>query len=101
MATKANNRPYSEKSHALEPRGRPVKGQPPLSGATASDPLVTMQVVKVRRSVWAELTKAAEEKTWHRSVYVRALLDEWMRKRMAGKASGGAKRSGNGKQKAA
>jgi hypothetical protein len=81
----ATIRPYSEKSHSLEPRGRPVSGQPLLSGATADDPLVSVQILKVRASVWKELAEAAAENTWHRSVLVRKILDEWMRLRQLAK----------------
>jgi hypothetical protein len=90
MATKSvksvTKRPYSASSHSLEPRGRPAAGQPIFSGATAADPLVSVQVLKVRQSVWRELAVAAGEKTWHRSVLVRKILDDWMEKR--GKARG-------------
>lgn len=80
-----SDRPFSAKSHSLEPRGRPAKGQPAFSGATDGDPLVSVQILKVRQSVWTELAKAAGERKWHRSVLVRELLDEWFRKRQASK----------------
>ena len=92
-ATTAKARPYSPKSHALEPRGRPVNGQPLLSGATPDDPLVSVQILKVRQSVWRELAVAAAEKTWHRSVLVRKILDEWMERRTLEKQRKG-KRNG-------
>jgi len=84
----------SSKSPQLEPRGRrrPGKGQPTFSGATESDPLVAVQILKVRQSVWTELAKAAAERKWHRSVLVRDLLDEWMRKRMARRKRGAGKK---------
>jgi hypothetical protein len=53
-----------------------------LSGATADDPLVSVQILKVRQSVWQELAVAAAERTWHRSVLVRKILDEWMERRL-------------------
>ena len=84
-AKSSTKRPFSTKPHALEPRGRPAKGQPAFSGATPDDPLESRQILKARRAVWAELTQAAAEKTWHRSVLVRKVLDEWYEKRMAGK----------------
>ena len=81
QATTTTERPYSTKSQAMEPRGRPAKGQPTISGATKDDPLVSVQVLKVRQSVWDELARAAAEKKWHRSVLVREILDEWVRGR--------------------
>jgi hypothetical protein len=81
--TRESSRPYSSKPRALEPRGRPARGQPVFSGASPADPLIAVQVLKVRQSVWRELAEAAAEKTWHRSVLVRKILDDWMRKRRA------------------
>jgi hypothetical protein len=91
MTTKspsAAKRPYSSKPHALEPRGRPAAGQPVFSGATPTDPLVSVQVLKVRQSVWRELAEAAAEKTWHRSVLVRKILDEWVERRRKARRKG-------------
>jgi hypothetical protein len=42
-----------------------------------------VQILKVRQSVWQELAVAAAERTWHRSVLVRKILDEWMERRLA------------------
>lgn len=85
MTTKAPDNRSKTKSKLLEPRGRPAAGQPLLSGATADDPLVSVQILKVRTSVWQELARAATEQTWHRSVLVRKILDEWMKRRLADK----------------
>lgn len=77
----------AKRAKELEPRGRPRRGQPTFSGATEEDPLVSVQVLKVRQSVWSELAQAAAERKWHRSVLLREILDEWLRRR---KAAGGA-----------
>lgn len=86
MAIKAaTTRPYSDKTHAQEPRGRPRNDQPTFSGATEADPLVSVQILKVRTSVWHALAEAAGERKWHRSVLVREILDQWLEKRAAAK----------------
>lgn len=83
MATKATSKSATKRARELEPRGRPPRGQPSFSGATEDDPLVSVQVLKVRQSVWTELAQAAAERKWHRSVLLREILDEWLRKRKA------------------
>lgn len=85
MTAAKATRPFSDKTKEMEPRGRPAKGQPTFSGATEEDPLISVQILKVRQSVWAELAEAAAEKKWHRSVLVREILDEWVKRRQAGK----------------
>ena len=75
-----SKKPFA-KPRQLEPRGRPGKQRPVLSGATADDPLVPVQILKVRQSVWEELARAAAERKWHRSVLIRELLDEWVAER--------------------
>jgi hypothetical protein len=101
MATKQPNRPYSTKPRELEPRGRRSladRDKPLLSGATPDDPLVSVQILKVRLSVWGELAEAAAERKWHRSVYVRDLFDQWMERRLAGKKRAGRAATGTGKK---
>lgn len=88
-AATTTSRPYSDKTREQEPRGRPANGQPLLSGATADDPLISVQILKVRQSVWKELAEAAAERTWHRSVLVRKVLDEWMERRKLAKGKQG------------
>lgn len=72
-----------------EPRGRPGAGRPRLSGATADDPLVAIQLTKVPRSMKLGLQAAAEARTWHLTVLVRKILGEWLKSEKKRKARRG------------
>lgn len=66
-----------------EPRGRPARHDTRnLTGATADDPLLTIQIpdsLKILTSVWDDLALVAKERNWHRSVLVREIIVAWVR----------------------
>lgn len=87
-------RPYTTKSAKEEPRGRPRKGQLPLSGATPDDPLIQLKVFKIRRSTYEGLVEAARERKWAAPVLVREILDGWVEKRRGGGGRGAGRTRG-------
>lgn len=87
QATKKKSGAAKEKANSpakrKEPRGRPARHDTRnLTGATADDPLLTIQVpasLKILTSTWDDLAVAAKERNWHRSVLVREIIVAWVR----------------------
>ena len=103
VRTVRTTRPHTDKTREKEPRGRPANGTRTLTGSTADDPLLTIQIptsLKVLTSLWDDLAQAAIEKKWHRSVLVREILVEWVEGWKKGKSKG-KKRSASARKKPA